>query len=258
LWTKACAGCHNDPAALDLSGNTTGTGRLLSYDELLIGDPVICTNPAATTPPCTVGMPIIDVQEDELVIRREEAQVNSGTARGSHLIEVLFNQDLRSDRNLGPTNHFNFLNASEKRLVSEWIDLGAQYYNSPRDAGGALRGVTGLSESAFNSTVHPILLNRCSSCHQAVGLPGSGGTVPNPGFVGKRFVLTGQAEGDFNVTLSMISNVANPGSNALLRRPASTGTNPTHGVAIGGGAVLPATDPDYRTICNWIQSGACP
>jgi len=46
LWTKArtggsCESCHSDPAALDLSNTTTGTGRLQSYDELLIGDPVL-------------------------------------------------------------------------------------------------------------------------------------------------------------------------------------------------------------------------
>ncbi len=267
LWTKAraggsCESCHSDPATLDLSSTTTGTGRLQSYDELLIGDPVICTNPAATTPPCTIGMPIIDVQEDELVIRREEAQVNPGTARGSHLIEVLFNQELRSARSLGTVtvDHSPKLNASEKRLVSEWVDLGAQYYNSPRDGSGALRGVTGLSESVFNSTVHPILLNRCSTCHQAVGLPGTGGTTPNPGFVGRRYVLTGQLEGDFNVTLSMISNVANPDANELLRRPASDGIspNPLHGLAVGGGPVMPVGDLDYQCISNWIQGAACP
>jgi hypothetical protein len=150
------------------------------------------------------------------------------------------------------------LNASEKRLVSEWIDLGAQYYNSPRDSGGALRGVTGLSETAFNTTVHPVLLNRCGSCHQAVGLPGTGATTPSATFVARRFVLTGQAEGDLNVTVSMVGNTANPGMTELLRRPASTGTNPVHGLTPNGGAILLTTDPDYRAICNWIRAGACP
>jgi len=257
LWTKAraggsCEGCHSDPTALDLSGTTTGTGRLRSYDELLIGDPVLDSN----------GLPTFQIVDDELRLVRGEAQVNPGTARGSHLIEVLFNQELKSDLVVGAgQNHSTMLNASEKRLVSEWIDLGAQYYNSPRDSGGALRGVTGLSETVFNATVHPILLNRCAACHQAVGLPGSGGTAPNAGFVGMRFVLTGQAEGDFNVTLSMVGDVASPATTELLRRPASTGTNPTHGLAVGGGAVMPVTDPDYITVCNWINitnvAGAC-
>ena len=257
LWTKAraggsCESCHSDPAALDLSSTTTGTGRLQSYDELLIGDPVLDIN----------GLPTFVLEDDELMLVREEAQVNPGTARGSHLIEVLFNQELRSARSLGTVtvNHAPILNAAEKRLVTEWVDLGAQYYNSPRDGSGALRGVSGLNETVFNSTIHPILLNRCSACHQAVGLPGTGGTTPNPGFVGRRYVLTGQQEGDFNVTLSMISNVANPGANPLLSRPASDGIspNPLHGLAVGGGPVMPATDPDYQCIANWIQGVACP
>ena len=266
ILTNSCAGCHNnnnvsDPVSkgLNLGSTLTGTGRLLSYDELLIGDPVICTDPAATTPPCTIGLPIIDVVDNELRIRRLEAQVNPGTARGSHLIEVLFNQELKSELVVGSgQNHSAMLNASEKRLMSEWIDLGAQYYNSPRDAGGALRGVTGLNETVFTTRVHPILLNRCAACHQAVGLPGTGGNVPNGGFVGKRYVLTGQAEGDYNVTLSMISDVASPGTSELLRRPASSGLNPTHGVAVGGGPVMPVGDPDYQCIFNWIQGSTCP
>lgn len=268
LWTKprtgplgedhTCTACHNNNVAtdliskgLDLSGTQAGLGRMRSYDELLIGDPVLDSN----------GLPTFEIVEDELRLVRAEAQVNPGTARGSHLIEVLFNQELKSTLVVGAgQNHSAMLNASEKRLVSEWIDLGAQYYNSPRDGSNNLRGVTGLSESVFNSTVHPILLNRCSTCHQAVGLPGTGGTTPNPGFVGRRYVLTGQPEGDFNVTLSMISNVANPGANDLLRRPASDGVspNPLHGLAVGGGPVMPVGDPDYQCIVNWIQGSTCP
>jgi len=71
-------------------------------------------------------------------------------------------------------------------------------------------------------------------------------------------VLNGQAEGDYNVTLSMISDVASPGTSELLRRPASSGLNPTHGVAVGGGPVMPVGDPDYQCIFNWIQGSTCP
>ena len=252
LWVKArtgannttysCITCHSDPTALDLRSVNSGSGRLISYDELLIGDPALDGN----------DQPIIDVVDDELVIRREEAQVIPGESRASHLMEVLFNQELRSARALGTTNHGAMLNRAEKRLVAEWIDLGAQYFNSARDSSGALRGVTGLSESVFNTTVHPILLNRCASCHQAVGQPGTGGGT---GFVGRRFVLTGQAEGDFNVTLSMVGDVSTPATSELLRRPASDGINPVHGQAVGGGPVMPVGDPDYNTICNWIRAG---
>jgi len=265
LWVKprtgplgenhTCTACHRNAASLDLGNSTTGTGRLLSYDELLIGDPVLDGN----------GLPTFEIVDDELRLVLTEAQVNPGTARGSHLIEVLFNYEIKSALPLAVprTDHSTMLNASEKRLVSEWIDLGAQYYNSPRD-GGVLRGVTGLSEANFNTTVHPILLNRCGACHQAVGLPGTGGTAPNVGFVGRRFVLTGQAEGDFNVTLSMVGNIANPATTPLLARPVSNGLapNPVHPqIPIGSPTptpVLSTGDADYKAICNWIQAGACP
>lgn len=257
LWDKertdaagaaySCSGCHNpasrDWANLDLRNVRTGSGRAISYDELLIGDPILDGN----------NQPIIDVIEDELVVRRSEAQVITGESRASHLIEVLFNQELRSALNLGTTNHGSMLNRAEKRLVTEWVDLGAQYFNSARDS-GALRGVTGLSQSVFENSVHPILLNRCGACHQAVGPPGTG---PNTGFVGQRYVLTGQAEGDFNVTLSMIGDVSSPATTELLRRPVSTGTNPTHGL-VSGNPVLQTSDADYQCISNWIQGLACP
>jgi len=115
-----------------------------------------------------------------------EAQVIQATARGSHLIEVLFHQELKSDLVVGAgQNHSAMLNGSEKRLVSEWIDLGAQYYNSPRDGSNNLRGVTGLSENRFQilrcirscSTV-VLLATRRSACRVAAVPP------PNTGFVG--------------------------------------------------------------------------
>jgi hypothetical protein len=30
--------------------------------------------------------------------------------------------------------HFNILSRAEQRLVAEWLDVGAQYYNNPFDA----------------------------------------------------------------------------------------------------------------------------
>ena len=30
-------------------------------------------------------------------------------------------------------NHYNFLNSAERRLIAEWLDVGAQYYNNPFD-----------------------------------------------------------------------------------------------------------------------------
>jgi hypothetical protein len=30
--------------------------------------------------------------------------------------------------------HFNILSKAEQRLIAEWLDVGAQYYNNPFDA----------------------------------------------------------------------------------------------------------------------------
>jgi len=30
--------------------------------------------------------------------------------------------------------HFNILSGAEQRLIAEWLDVGAQYYNNPFDA----------------------------------------------------------------------------------------------------------------------------
>jgi hypothetical protein len=266
LWAKQrtlpgggsgdCTTCHDGSGtgvdgrhALDLRNTTGGAGRQASYDSLLIGDPQLDAN----------GLPVLTVDNGEIRVVESEAQVVPGLARGSHLIEVLFKQELKSAYTLGATDHSAMLNASELRLVSEWIDLGAQYYNSPRDSNGDLRGVTGMDQGVFDNSIHAILLNRCGSCHQPVGVAGTPAGTPNVNFVGRRFVLTGDPEGDFNVTLSMVGDRSQPAMTELLRRPASTGTNPTHGTLPGGGAILLTTDPDYVAVCSWISlAGTCP
>ena len=53
LWTRdrganTCTNCHTDPARLDLRGTISGTGRVTSYEELVLGDPVI--DPATGLP----------------------------------------------------------------------------------------------------------------------------------------------------------------------------------------------------------------
>ena len=30
--------------------------------------------------------------------------------------------------------HYNILSPAERRLIAEWLDVGAQYYNNPFDA----------------------------------------------------------------------------------------------------------------------------
>jgi hypothetical protein len=179
-----------------------------------------------------------------------------GMARSSRLGEILYGEDLKASAEARTThpnppntapNHAAMLNKAELRLVTEWMDLGGQYYNNPFDSGIATTNP--LSETVFDSQILPILSSNCAaSCHQAGGV---GSTVaPGTSFKGNRFVLTGSPEGDFNVTLTMISDTCNPASNYLLLRP-STAPHPSGAAS----AVMPVGSANYNTISSWIAAG---
>ncbi|MGZ8981791.1 MAG: HzsA-related protein, partial [Burkholderiaceae bacterium] len=83
LWTRArglngadtCTNCHADTAKLDLRATVSGTGRLVSYEELLVGDPVI--DP-------TTGQPVTRLEDGVPVVVRNAALVETmaGNALG--------------------------------------------------------------------------------------------------------------------------------------------------------------------------------
>lgn len=263
LWSRdrgahTCTRCHDAASTvLDLSGTFAGTGRLVSYEQLLVGKPLLDAN----------GQPVTRLEDGVPVLQREPALVVNmaseggalGLARQSRLIEILSGQTLRASTEArrahpappaGAPDHTALLNPAEKRLLAEWIDLGGQYYNNPFD-GPRVRSVSGLSEQDFGQRVHPVLTARCAGCHQATGSRPDG----LPGFQRNRFVLTGNVEGDYGVTLTMISNTCAPSANILLQQPS---TIPHPAGAIGQTrAVLPAGSADYLTLANWIASG-CP
>ena len=266
IWTRSrgvggagtCTNCHTDSAKLDLRAGISGTGRVTSYEELLLGDPVI--------DPVT-GQPQTRLEEGVPMIVRGPALVETGAggavglSRSSRLTEILFGETLKAGgeaRTAHPTppstapDHSTLLNAAEKRLVTEWMDLGGQYVNNPFD--GGVRPVVMLSQATFETQVYPVLQANCAAgCHQA------GGTGPtpstSPSFRGNRFILTGSAEGDYNVTLSMISNTCAAANNYLLSRP-STLPHP-RGATTQTTAVLPMGSAGYTAIANWISTG-CP
>jgi hypothetical protein len=265
IWTRArttnsvdttCTGCHNDPAKLDLNSTTSGTGRVVSYEELLVGDPVI--DP-------TTGLPQIQLRDGEPEVVRGAALVESmpggnalGMTRASRLGEILWGEDLKASAEARQThpnppasapNHAAMLTKAELRLITEWMDLGGQYWNNPFDAG--VQTTTMLSEASFTSQVLPILSSTCAaSCHQAGGVSGST-TTPGTTFLGNRFVLTGNEEGDYGVTLSMISDTCNPASNYLLSRPSNPQGHPSGATA----PVLPVGSANYNIIRDWIAAG---
>ena len=66
-------------------------------------------------------------------------------------------------------------------------------------------------------------------------------------------MLTGDPEGDFNVTLTMMSNTCAPASNFLLSKPS---TVPHPAGALGQTqAPLPVGSANYNAIQAWIAGG---
>ena len=260
IWSRdrganTCTGCHADSAKLDLRGTMAGSGRLVSYEELLLGDPVI--------DPVT-GQPVTRLDEGVPMVVRGAPLVETmagnatGLARSSRLTEIMFGETLKAPGEArtthplppaGAPNHALLLNAAEKRLIVEWMDLGGQYYNNPFD--GGIRAISTLSQASFETQVMPVLQASCAGCHQAIGSVAASTTPQRQ----NRFVLTGSAEGDYNVTLSMISNTCSAASNYLLSRPSSV----PHPLGASGqtSALLPAGSANYNAIAAWIGTG-CP
>jgi len=278
ILTAKCATCHSGVAAaagLDLSGTMSGEfGRTLGYQSLMVGNPLLDAN----------GEPIITVNEDgEFMIAREAPPVTPSSARGSRLIERLFEQPLmagagstsqRAFCRAGGAPCFNGgtyqnhtaipspLNASEKRIITEWIDIGGTYFNDPY-SGTTLRSAAAqLDESVFACKVQPILQTSCAGCHQAFGGNGTSSGPANPTFVANRFVLTGNTPADFGVTATMVTNIAAPDSSLLLLRPSRiiTDTPPHPGTATTPSTpFLPSASAAYGTIKSWIMGTlTCP
>ena len=269
LWTRSrgtggantCTTCHNDPDKLDLRAAVGGSGRVTSYDELMLGDPLL--------DPVT-GLPQTRIEEGVAVIARGAALVDTaasegealGLGRKSRLMEILAGKAMMSGadaRTAHPNppasapDHSKMLNTAEMRLVAEWIDTGGKYYNDPFDASSGVRNVNGLSQATFETQVFPILKSTCAAaCHQAIGSSTSA-TPVGTSFRNNRFVLTGDVEGDYGVTLTMISDACNAPANYLLSKPSTVPHPPG---AIGQTtAILPVGSANYTAIANWIKGG---
>jgi len=266
ILTAKCASCHSGitaAAGLDLSATMSGEfARTMGYQSLMVGNVLLDAS----------GQPIITVNEDgEFMIARELPPVTPGNARGGRLIERLFEQALLASASSTTQRAFcraggaacvnsatyqdhtaiaSPLTAAEKRIITEWIDIGGTYFNDPY-SGGTLRSAAAqLSETVFACKVQPILQANCASCHQAFGGNGSSSAPANPNFAANRFVLTGNTPADFGVTATMVTDIAAPDNSLLLLRPSHVITDtPPHPGAV---PALPLASADYGTIRAWM------
>lgn len=254
IWEERnCVSCHGPGSSMDLSDTIGPSGRMQSYDNLVLGRPVA---DRATQ------------RQGRVVIEREMPVVNVGgsanSSRTSYLIELLSGEELLAPQSLSSAfDHSSYVSVSdsELRLIAEWIDLGAAYRNAlPTELGAAAQ----LDRDYFTETVHPLLRSRCLSCH----LPhANSGEIDepnhrNPNYAPNRFALTGNPETDFGAAAAMVNDACNATASSLLARPSSTesSTRPHPSIIRGDrddtrGPMLHPGDAGYTRLLEWIGTG---
>ncbi|MEM9101030.1 MAG: hypothetical protein AAGB12_01800 [Pseudomonadota bacterium] len=246
LWGKergeggenTCTACHNNSdvnslgengsQGLDLRNTDDPSGFVTSYVSLLqkLGTSVEAT--------------------DGDLARK---YVQPGFSRVSFLVEKLDEEELLAPRNLLDAatrlkDHNLLLNASEKRLLYEWIDLGAQYSN-----GGTSAIQKQINSAILPDNLHQQLLSQCGECHR----PHSDAERDKQ----RRFVLTGKTSGDLNNILAFVDTV-NPELSTLIYYPSYEGfesVQPLHPQPEGvlyEHYLMPDSSL-YHQLLTWIQ-----
>jgi hypothetical protein len=145
----ACINCHNGVSAanaiqvpsgqLDLTGgpSTVDITVTQSYEELLFPHDEQTLNMgvlqnllvAAPGPPGANGQPTTIMVPVALAPPMTAGSANASVAKFLGIFDPNY-----QDPNLGQpgeVDHRGFLNPSELRLISEWLDIGGQFYNDP-------------------------------------------------------------------------------------------------------------------------------
>lgn len=158
-----CTNCHtNQDAAVDRVPDaqldlTDGPSDLepknyKAYQELVSGDAGQELDATNSLIDIQIEVPILDDNGDQVIINgvpqtefindpqaRVAATMSGNGARASYFMEKMTETELNAGRSLTQTNnpnfvdHSGFMDAHELRLIAEWLDLGAQYFNDPFD-----------------------------------------------------------------------------------------------------------------------------
>lgn len=115
---KNAAGAAQMPAGnLDLTNAPSDDDplQLTSYRQLLFSHNIVIMAPTPTDPNATQVVPV-------------GPYLNAGSANGGLSAQFMSRFAAGS-----PSTHAGWLTPAELRLVSEWLDIGAQYFNNPFD-----------------------------------------------------------------------------------------------------------------------------
>ncbi|MBV1880854.1 MAG: hypothetical protein KUG82_04435 [Pseudomonadales bacterium] len=293
--SDTCTFCHysgnvrtdiNGSAGLDLTSTPNATGQPTSYQSLLLGTPLLNEQfPQA-----------IQGSDGKGLILRKAPLVTAGLSRSSILTEVLYHTEIKAihyslDDHL--MNHQGLLSNGELRIINEWIDLGAQFSNSPYEpnaandvSGGYLLDLSEIQRQSvsdtqlnqakadFSDVIHPMLMEECGYCHRPQAADDSPTdmttsidltVITQAELPGNRLILTGNTESDFNAVFSMIDDFSSPSNSTLLSKPASVNNNPLlhpyksveldpqTGLPLSASAYLPTDSINYQLLRIWIN-----
>jgi hypothetical protein len=131
-FPQTCTTCHNRLAAdgttpqvpaasLELTDEVSDEDalQLRAYRQLLFARPELILDNGAVVPRTVPGPPD-DAGNPTTVQVTLPPSMGVGNARGSRFFAVMNNM-----------THAGMLSTAELRLLSEWLDIGAQYYNDP-------------------------------------------------------------------------------------------------------------------------------
>ncbi len=147
LTDHTCVLCHNPGSAqktvqvpagqIDLTGGASSTDPTVtsSYRQLLfprdqqqltMGVLQNVLVPAPGPPNPTTGQPTTVMVPVPLA-----PPASAGSANGSVCLFTVLSTFATCDGSQATVDHTGFLTPAELRLISEWLDIGAQYYNDP-------------------------------------------------------------------------------------------------------------------------------
>ena len=130
-FPQTCTTCHNrldaanapqvPAASLELTDEVSDEDalQLRAFRHLLTRRPELILDNGAVVPR-TVPGPLDDNGNPTTVTVTLAPSMAVGNARGSRFFTVMNN-----------ATHAGMLSTAELRLLSEWLDIGAQYYNDP-------------------------------------------------------------------------------------------------------------------------------
>jgi hypothetical protein len=158
---NTCTECHSNVTAavsrvpagqLDLTGGVSdiNTERFKSYQELFFTDVGQTLDAGGLLVNIQITQPVLDGNGIPVVPPLTEmvddpaasvfGTMSATGARRSYFIEKLTEIELEAGRALSTiasdpnyVRHTGFLTNDELRMISEWLDLGAQYFNDPFD-----------------------------------------------------------------------------------------------------------------------------